>query len=241
MRRRLLFRPRRLRPVRRPRRRFTALKLLIPVLLLVGLFLLAESKLSPIVERLALSRVTYLAGKVINDAVNEQIGKNGSMYDDLIHLEKDVDGHITALRTDMIRINQFKSDIIGKVMDKINSIDRSELSVPIGNVLNGELLSGRGPRIPIVITPTGIAEAKFASVFKSAGINQTRHMIIIEVTVHISVLLPLNRVSTEVNSQVNVAETIIVGVVPDTYTYLEDTGQTPMEIYGDFDLEGNGD
>ena len=57
----------------------------------------------------------------------------------------------------------------------------------------------------------------------------------------IGVVLPGIQTGTEVTSQVNVAETVIVGNVPNTYTYLEESGRTPVEIYGDFDLDGDGD
>ena len=101
-------------------------------------------------------------------------------------------------------------------------------------------MSGVGPRIPIKLLPVATADAKFATAFTSAGINQTRHQIIVEVTVDIGVVLPGLRTGTEVTSQVNIAETIIVGNVPNTYTYREDTGMTPFHIYGDIDLTATG-
>ncbi len=220
------------------RRRRSAILLMIFIILTVASIIYIEEKLSPVVGQLAISRVTYLAGKAINDAINDQVESGYICYDDLINLEKDVDGRITALKTNMIKINQFKSEITNFVLEEINSIEESELAIPLGNILNGELFSGRGPKIPVKIVPVGSATASFDSVFSSAGINQTRHQIELEVTVNISVLLPGFSTGTSVTSAVKVAETVIVGNVPNTYTYLEDTGQTGMDIYGTYDLDG---
>ena len=143
---------------------------------------------------------------------------------------------ITAYTPNYGKINLLKVNITDNVLDRINQLDTTVLNIPIGNIINGEILSGVGPRIPVKLLPIATAETKFATAFTSAGINQTRHQILVEVTVYISVVLPGMRAASEVTSQVSVAETIIVGNVPNTYTYLEDTGRSPMEIYGDFDL-----
>jgi sporulation protein YunB len=252
VRRRLLYPPKRL-PTRRPRRmragwrlgrpvmkKYRAsLVLLIGLLLLVGFVLLFEFRLGPVVKQLALARVTYLAGKVINDAINEQIEQDFTQFEDLITFHKTTDGKITAYTPNYGRINLLKVKIVANVLEKINNMDTTQLKIPLGNILNGEILSGVGPRIPIKLLPVATADAKFATAFTSAGINQTRHQIIVEVTVDIGVVLPGLRTGTEVTSQVNIAETIIVGNVPNTYTYLEDTGMSPFEIYGDIDLYGD--
>lgn len=238
-RRRVRFRPARIKQRRKSGKARRLVRFGVVLIIIVGLALYFESRLSPVVERLANARVNYLAGKAINDAINGQISSAEINYNDLIRLEKDVNGHITALRTDMIKINQFKALIIGDVLDQVAGIEETELFIPLGNIINGEIFSGRGPKIPLVLVPLGTADAQFISVFKSVGINQSRHQIIVEVKVRISVLLPGFSSATEVSSQVSIAETIIVGNVPEAYTYLEDTGQTGMDIYGDFDLDGN--
>ena len=68
----------------------------------------------------------------------------------------------------------------------------------------------------------GSVNASFASEFTSAGINQTRHRILINTSVYISVMLPTGSAGTEVISEAVIAETVIVGDVPDSYTNIED-------------------
>lgn len=204
--------------------------------LLIMLLILFELRIGPIVKQMALARVTYLAGKVINDAINEQIVLDYNQFEDLITFHKTEEGLITAYTPNYGKINLLKVNITENVLERINQMDTTVLNIPIGNIINGEMLSGVGPRIPIRLLPIATAETRFATAFTSAGINQTRHQVLVEVKVYIGVVLPGMRTGTEVTSQVSVAETIIVGSVPNTYTYLEDTGRSPMEIYGDFDL-----
>ncbi len=193
--------------------------------ILVG-FLLMEMKMRPLIQKLAYSRVSYLASKAINDAVDSQISNGAIKYDELISFEKDSEGKITALKTNMIKINQLKVEVSSIILDKIDSINESELSIPLGNIVNGDLFSGRGPKIPIKIVPTGSVKASFSNVFSSAGINQTRHQIIMVLTVNMNILTPGSSQTTSVESQVNVAETVIVGTVPGNYTYFNESGDT---------------
>lgn len=190
-----------------------------------------QRRLAPVVEQLAASRVAYLAGEVINDAINEQIALGGAEYDELILLEKDAEGKVTALKTNMAAINKLKTDVTALVLERISSMDSSQLAIPLGNIIDGELFSGRGPEIPIIVIPVGVAEADFSTALVTAGINQTRHQILVTVSANISVLLPGYETSTVVSSQVVVAETVIVGEVPQAYTYLEDTGESPTNLY----------
>jgi len=201
---------------------------------LISLISYGEKKISPIVQTLAISRVTYIAERALNDAVIEQITESNVEYDDFVELTTNSAGEVTALKTNMLSVNRFKADVSVRVIEKLNQIDTSELSIPIGNIINAELFSGRGPHIRIKLVPTGSAETTVFSKFTSAGINQTLHQIMIEVNVYISVLLPYSNTGTTVTSQTGIAETVIVGTVPQSYTYLEDTGQSAYDLWGNF-------
>jgi len=196
--------------------------------------LMADAKTKPIIQQMALNRVNYMASKAINDAVSLEISSGKYRYEDLVHLEKDNEGSITALKTDMILVNQLKVAVTDRVLEILKNTDVSELAIPLGNIINGEMLSGRGPKIKVNIVPLGSASASFENLFTTAGINQTRHQIIMTVKVSISVLTVGTTVGTTVEAQVNVAETIIVGNIPGNYTYFEGENgvvSTPEEAY----------
>ena len=201
--------------------------LMIPLVLVVFWLCVfwIDNHFRPIITQMAKVRVDYLASKAINEAIMKKIDDGSLDYGKMVYFEKDIYGQITALKTDMISVNRLKSEIISEVLESVEGIGTSDLGIPVGNIINGSLFSGRGPRIPVRIMPLGIASANFSHSFQSAGINQTRHQIMMEVWVNIDVLMPGYSAQTDVMVEVTVAETIIVGAVPESYTHFEDGGK----------------
>ena len=128
-----------------------------------------------------------------------------------------MNGRITALKTNISEVNRLKTDILNLINDEILAMDTSHLGVPLGSLFLPELFSGRGPSIPVQIISIRNSDGSFESHFTEAGINQTMHQLTMEVLVDVSVLVLGETHSFTVSSQVVVAETIIVGDVPDTF------------------------
>lgn len=195
---------------------------------------LINSRLQPILTDMAISKVTNISLRAINEAVDEEISTGNLEYDKMIFFEKDVDGNITALKTNMIEINHMKTELLDIIAQKINETTVSELSIPVGNMIGSNIFSGRGPLIPIKILSVSYSNANFSNAFSSAGINQTRHQILLDVAVDITILLPSGTTSTTVNYQICVAETVIVGSVPDNYAYFsnyDSSGEAVSDYY----------
>ena len=118
-------------------------------------------------------------------------------------------------------------------------VSARELSIPIGTLTGSALLAGRGPRISVRMESVGSSSARFENRFDSAGINQTNHQIALEVDVSVSILLPGFTTATTVSTAVTVAETVIVGSVPETYTYFSTTPDTYEEDLKDYILNNS--
>jgi sporulation protein YunB len=117
----------------------------------------------------------------------------------------------------MSEVNRLKTDILNLINDEILAVDTADLGVPLGSLFLPEFLSGKGPSIPVQILSIRNSDASFQSHFSEAGINQTLQRITMEVSVDVAVLVLGETDSFTVSSQVVVAETIIVGSVPDTF------------------------
>ena len=137
----------------------------------------------------------------------------------MISLEKDNDGKITALTSNMARFNRLQVEVSENVLKKVGSVSSSELDIPIGSLTGVALLAGRGPEFHVRVLSVGTPSTEFENLFTDAGINQTKHQIVLDVEVVVSILMPGYTTSTTVNSSLAVAETVIVGSVPETYTY----------------------
>ena len=211
------------------------LALLLAVSLL-ALTLTATARMRPLLESLATTRVSNTVNRIIFEAVNEAIQNGDISYERLISLEKDSEGKITAVHSNMAAYNRLQAQILDIILAKIDQVSARELSIPIGTLTGSALLAGRGPRIRVRMESVGSSTARFNNQFESAGINQTKHQIILEVEVSVAILLPGFTTATKVSTAVTVAETVIVGAVPDTYTYFSTTPDTYEEDLKDYIL-----
>lgn len=202
--------------MRRCFRRFITVLLLI-VTISIALLIVFRVKYNDSIVQLAQTQITNSTSDLINDAIDVQIEVGNIQYERIVYFEKDLDGRITALKTNMSEVNRLKTDILGIINDEILTMDTSTLGINIGSLVLPEFISGRGPEIPIEILSIRNSDGYFESSFSEAGINQTLHQLTMHVVVDVSILVLGKTETFTVSSQVVVAETIIVGNVPDTY------------------------
>jgi len=169
------------------------------------------------IRSLSETQVKNATSDLINDAIDRQIDLGNIQYDRIVYFEKDLDGRITALKTNMTEVNRLKTAILNLINDEILALDTSHIHIPIGSLLLPEFFSGKGFGIPIQILSIRNSDASFHSYFTEAGINQTLQQLTMDVSVDVSVLVLGKTESFTVTSQVVVAETIIVGQVPNTF------------------------
>ena len=215
-------------------------KILSPTLLtLIAVLFIAATQMRPLLESMATTRVSNTVTRIVSEAVYEAIEKGELQYDGLVSFEKDTEGHITAVQSNMAAFNHLQAEILDTVLTRISQVPTGDLSIPIGSLTGSTLLAGRGPRITVRMESVGSSEANFRNAFTSAGINQTKHQIILTVDVSVSVLLPGFRTATKVSNSFIVAETVIVGTVPDTYTYFSTDPDTYEEDLKDYILNNS--
>lgn len=201
------------------RRRIRSFFRLLFVLLAAALilFLMFRSRYRDVIRELAEIQVKNTTSDLTNDAIAKQIADGVIQYDRIVYFEKDLDGRITALKTNMSEVNRLKTDILNIINDEILALDTSDIGIPLGSLFLPEFLSGKGPAIPVHILSIRNSDANFASAFSQAGINQTLHQLTMFVSVDVAVLVLGQTSSFTITSEVVVAETVIVGDVPDTF------------------------
>lgn len=197
-------------------KRLIILIVILSVVAAFGVFLFRR-RYQQVILHLAETQVKNATSDLINDAIDKQIEIGNIHYDRIVYFEKDLDGRITALKTNMSEVNRLKTDILNLINDEILAVDTADLGVPLGSLFLPEFMSGKGPSIPVQILSIRNSDASFQSHFSEAGINQTLQQITMDVSVDVAVLVLGETDSFTVSSQVVVAETIIVGDVPDTF------------------------
>ena len=192
-------------------------RMMILIALLLAVFLIFRGRYRSVIRELAETQVKNSTSDLTNDAIARQIDDGVVQYDRIVYFEKDLDGRITALKTNMSEVNRLKTDILNIINDEILALDTSDIGIPLGSLFFPEFLSGKGPAIPVHILSIRNSDAGFKSNFSQAGINQTLHQLIMVVSVDVSVLVLGETGSFTMTSKVVVAETVIVGDVPDTF------------------------
>ena len=188
----------------------------VVIIILFGILTLFRYKYNTQISGLAQIQVKNATSDLINDAIDKQIETGVVQYDRIVYFEKGLDGKITALKTNMSEVNRLKTDVLNIINDEILALDTSDLGIPVGSLILPEIMSGKGPVIPVRILAIRNSEASFYSDFTEAGINQTIHKINMDVSVDVAVLVLGETDYFTISSQVVVAETIIVGQVPQT-------------------------
>ena len=199
--------------------------------ILLTLSLIAASHLRTLLGGLAATRVSNLVGQVVTEAVSAAVNSGDIQYNNLITLEKNANGNIAAMQSNMAEFNRLQSAITQDILNRLGEMSDLDLTIPIGTLTGSALLAGRGPGFTVRVQTTGSCSAQFENQFSHAGINQTTHSIMLCVDVSMSILLPGFRTGADVSSAFSVAETIIVGDVPDTYTYFHSGNSVEEDAY----------
>ena len=197
-------------------RRIVRLLILLMIVAIVCFFTF-RSKYHSVINALAQTQVKNATSDLINDAIDKQISNGTIQYDRMVYFEKDLEGKITALKTNMSEVNRLKTDLLNLINDEILAMDSDCLGIPLGSFIFPEIFAGKGPVLPIKIISIRNSEAGFFSEFTQAGINQTLQKLNMQVSVDVAVLV-LGKVDDfTISSQVVIAETVIVGQVPDMF------------------------
>lgn len=202
------------------RAQLTFFALIMALAAMTVLVFRASAFLKELASSMAMSDATDMVNLAINDAIKSKMQSESYDYDTFVTLEKDGEGNITAIKSNMAEINRFSSEILDTVSQTAES-GKLNIKIPVGNLLGLNLTLGRGPKIPVNIIMLTSSFAEVKNELEATGINQSRHQMILEVAVDIDILVPWETMSTRVVSRALIAETVVVGRVPDTYIDME--------------------
>jgi len=191
---------------------------------LLASFLLIDQGIKPTIIAMSEAKVEYIAVLAMNNAVSQILGGN-IKYTDLTDVLTDKNGKITMIQYNTILINTLARETSTLAQNEIRSLGAEGISVPLGSATKSKLLSGRGPDIDVKIIPVGSVSTDFTDEFRQAGINQTRHRIFLSLQTQVRIVVPLGSNVIKVSTKVPIAETIIVGDVPDSYVNVADEDQ----------------
>ncbi len=191
------------------------------LLLLTCLFAFSFNRLFPAIKARTLQYSRSHATKVVNEAVLFALEDLGLKYGDLVSVNKNPDGTVSHIGTDTVNINRLKSAVSLKILETLDRDAGGTIKIPIGNLSGMYILSGRGFNLSVRLLPTDSLTSAVISEVESLGINQSRHKISVKLSVTLGVLLLGRYSSIDVEDSILVADTILIGPVPDAFTNVE--------------------
>ncbi len=199
----------------------------ILILFLAFLFILiftivkVDSRIRPTIKEVAKNKAVLMSQKALNAAVEEEMQNTDISYNSLVHTEYGEDGNVKSLQVDTAKLNLLKANITKRAIEKIEAYKNEYIQVPIGILLDSDLLIGVGPKLRIDLSVSGNVLSDIKSSFQKSGINQTHHYINLNFKFSVYAIIPGYNTGVNIDSSITVAETVIVGEVPSNFTEIE--------------------
>lgn len=207
----------------RPKKRIITAAVVLLVLIII-LIIFVDAQLKSSILEIARSKAQISGMEAINRVINEKIVAQIE-YKDIVYIHKDNNGKIVLIQPNTIKLNQIMASTVIEVTASLNQMSGESFYIPLGQLTGSKILAGYGPRMKVKTIPVGQVTVDVLDKFDQAGINQTRHFIYLKVTSKIKVAVPFMDKEVRVISTIPLAETIIVGEVPDTYVNFNGTNE----------------
>ena len=200
--------------------KITAVLLAVSVILSIVFY-----KMRPVILRYAESAAETLLLDASNRAILDILNEQNISYNDIVTLSREESGRVTSLETDIVKINSLKSLISNRLSEIIAGKEYYDLNIPLGTFFSTVYTSGYGPKIHFKMQLTATARVNFSHEFKSAGINQVLHIVMVDMNISGSLVITGYSGGISVSNSAMAAQTIIVGTTPDAFTNVIESEQ----------------
>lgn len=191
----------------------------------------------PTVNKATSYQAKIIATELLSETTYQVLESMEIEYGSIVNITKNQSNEITAIETNMNTINKLKAKLTSDITKNLNNIKSKNYNISLGTLIGNDFLMGRGPDITFKIEPVGYLQTELISQFTSVGINQTQHQILLNMTVDMSTIIPFHNSDTVVNTKIIIAETIIVGDVPQYYTNVISDDKNLISDINDYNMD----
>ena len=201
------------------KRKKKATFVIIVILIVILIVQLTLDYITPMFEEMCYLKARQIAAQIVNKKTKESI--ENIDYNDLITIIRDNNGNITMIKANVISINRISAALTIDIQEALENEEQTQIKIPLGSLSRNQIFANLGPQISIKIIPSGLVTTDFKSEFIEAGINQTIHRIYLYTVCRVNIVTPIKTITNDISNEVMVAESVIVGPVPDSYYNLE--------------------
>ncbi|MEG0896350.1 MAG: sporulation protein YunB [Ruthenibacterium sp.] len=193
-------------------------QIILLVLLVIAGFSILDARIRPVITTMAQYQCRVVSVLAMNEAIIAELEQRTTLTEPILSVEKDANGNVTSIMVDSSGLNHLKAQMTEAVSNRLLAIKKQDVHIPLGTLLGWQIMAGRGPNIHLQVLPASFVETSMVDQVETAGINQTQYRIFIRFTVQMSAILPGYSTSVTVENEICVAETLIVGQVPQVYS-----------------------
>ena len=191
------------------KRRVILFRLFLAFCAAFAVFSVLDNRLRPVITTMAQYQCRVVSVLAMNEAVMEELNEVQDIEQALVEVDKAPDGTVSAIEINSVEVNRLKTRLTDAVANRLLSVPKQDVRIPLGTLLGWQIMAGRGP--------ASFVQSTIVDTLETAGINQTQHRIFIRFTVEMSAILPGYSTSVTVENEVCIAQTLIVGKVPQFY------------------------
>ncbi len=199
------------------KRKFSPIVAMLLIVPIGALLIMAEIRISNIRKELVNYSARNAASAATTAGIENSLDTDKVRYADLIKFGRDKNGNIVSVTTDAYYLNKIGNNIGDEIDKHINQMKSYVIKIPFSVLFSEQLINGRGPKIPMIFVMTGITTTDFENEFTAAGVNQTHHRIMMNITVNTYVIHSGNVTVVPYKTNVCIAESIVVGITPQTF------------------------
>lgn len=199
-------------------------------------------RLTPLIHSVAETKAKETALKVINESISRRLSEGETTYDSLSEITYDSNGKVSLIKFNIAQVNEERAKMSLYILSTYKHTHLETL-ISAGTVSGIDVLSGIGPTISIKLSSAPSISTDIYNEFIDAGINQTLHRIMLKISIDTAVMIPSSTFTVNTTSSVCIAETIIVGEIPDAYTEIHrgEAEITESDIDDIYDFGANPD
>lgn len=203
-------------------RRFVIVTVLILLLVLFGrAFYRFDRQILPLVLEAAELELQTEINNVINEVIHDIIVSNQVTAADFILESAMIAGAKPVLSINTVLVNEICNAAAFAISERLSNLEPKTVYVPIGMALGLDTLAQVGPNFTFTLAPIGNALVNYSTSFTAVGINQTHFSVWLTVESVVRIINPVQSSEILVTRHVSLVDTIISGVVPDTYLNMD--------------------
>ncbi len=205
---------------------------------LIAFLLIFTRRIYPYASALAASKASGELNKRATAAVYEALSDNDIEYSSFITMNSTEEGKAQSLQINSIKLHSVRAEAVEAIYKVIEENEKLSVAIPLGALLGGEIGAAYGPDINLSLMSANLISCDFETKFCESGINQTLHSISLDIKLEAAVMIGAKKTAFPVSFSLPIAETVIIGEVPDAYThinrYFDDVSESEIDDIYDF-------